>query len=100
MSAEPDRGWRVAQARAQARDLEDAGRILEWLRRRETPDSVAAMLEGLAENGRQLSAWRMRALLRYLVARQQVERVGSESRGPYVRGRPAALYRASKAVAT
>ncbi len=72
-------GWRDRQEQLRRRDLEDAERILDYLRDAGEEKTVAAMLEEVELRGRRPSGFRLRELLRYLVLARRVEarRAGS-----------------------
>lgn len=92
MSHANGEGWRTAQRSAQEKDRRDAERILDYLREKEGPHPVSALLEELAARGARISSWRLRGLLRYLVLRRSVEQLEQE-REPGQRGPGPRRYR-------
>lgn len=79
------------QAKNQRRDLEDAARIVEFLRTLGEPSSAEQLRTSLAEGGQRFSSWRLRGLLRYLVLRRDAVEVRSA-----VPGRRTVLFQAAK----
>ena len=79
-------GWRNRQEKLLQRDLEDAERILEFLREAGEEKTVADLLEHVILRGRRPSGFRLRELLRYLSLARRVEQRRC--------GGPAILYRA------